>query len=151
MLLKVTCMMGKLKTLMCIVKSFQPAFATLETSLVHKGLLKMSRSMTKRDDLCAQRRLGWACTSMQSDQSLLRAEWEAKYSSGLHADRKDWSDWSDAQADLSICWAHRSFCLFCRAWGSNHSNLLWLHWKLYQSVKDFWKCHLYARIPLLIY
>ena len=26
---------------------------------------------------------------------------------------EDWSDWADAQADLSLCWAHRSFCWFC--------------------------------------
>ena len=25
---------------------------------------------------------------------------------------KDWSDWGDAQADLSLCWAHRSFVGF---------------------------------------
>ena len=25
------------------------------------------------------------------------------------------SDWADAQADLSLHWAHRSFCWFCRA------------------------------------
>ena len=27
--------------------------------------------------------------------------------------RRLWSDWADAQADLSLCWAHRSFCWFC--------------------------------------
>ena len=26
-----------------------------------------------------------------------------------------WSDWADAQADLSLPWAHRSFCWFCHA------------------------------------
>ena len=26
-----------------------------------------------------------------------------------------WSDWADAQADLSLRWAHRSFCWFCHA------------------------------------
>ena len=24
--------------------------------------------------------------------------------------RRLWSDWADVQADLSLCWAHRSFC-----------------------------------------
>ena len=33
----------------------------------------------------------------------------------LHVDSEDWSDWVDAQADLSLRWAHKSFCLFCRA------------------------------------
>ena len=29
--------------------------------------------------------------------------------------RRLWSDWADAQADLSLRWAHRLFCWFCRA------------------------------------
>ena len=34
----------------------------------------------------------------------------------LHADSEDCSDWAEAQADLSLRWAHRSFCwLFCAA------------------------------------
>ena len=28
---------------------------------------------------------------------------------------EDSSDWADAQADLSLCWAHRSLCWFCPA------------------------------------
>ena len=31
------------------------------------------------------------------------------------AHSEDWSGCADAQADLSLCWAHRSFCWFCRA------------------------------------
>ena len=27
--------------------------------------------------------------------------------------RRLWSDWADAQSDLSLRWAHRSFCWFC--------------------------------------
>ena len=27
--------------------------------------------------------------------------------------RRLWSDWADAQADLSFRWAHRTFCWFC--------------------------------------
>ena len=33
----------------------------------------------------------------------------------LSAQRSLWSDWTDAQADLSLCWAHVSFCWFCHA------------------------------------
>ena len=29
------------------------------------------------------------------------------------AHSEDWSDWADAQADLSLRWAQRSFCWFC--------------------------------------
>ena len=31
----------------------------------------------------------------------------------LSAQRRLWSDWVDAQADLSHQWMHRSFCWFC--------------------------------------
>ena len=31
------------------------------------------------------------------------------------AHSEDWSDWMDAQFDLSLRWVHRSFCLFCHA------------------------------------
>ena len=31
----------------------------------------------------------------------------------LSAQRRLWSDWADAQADLSLCWAHMPFCWFC--------------------------------------
>ena len=45
-------------------------------------------------------------------------DWDVKpqhnQPSFLHADREDsWSDWADAQADLNLCWVHRSFCWFC--------------------------------------
>ena len=33
----------------------------------------------------------------------------AKDPSFLHADSEDWSDWADAQTDLSLCWAHTYF------------------------------------------
>ena len=29
------------------------------------------------------------------------------------AHNEDWSDWADAQADLSLRWAHSHFCWFC--------------------------------------
>ena len=31
----------------------------------------------------------------------------------LSTQRRLWSDWSDAQADVSLCWAHMLFCWFC--------------------------------------
>ena len=33
----------------------------------------------------------------------------------LHADSEDSSDWVDAEADLSLRWAHKSVCWFCHA------------------------------------
>ena len=46
-------------------------------------------------------------------ESSLCAQWVAKDPSFLHADCEDWSDWVDAQADLSLHWAHMPFCWFC--------------------------------------
>ena len=31
----------------------------------------------------------------------------------LSAQQRLWSDWADAQADLSLCWAQMPFCSFC--------------------------------------
>ena len=45
-------------------------------------------------------------------ESSLCAQWIAKDPSFLHADSEDWSDWADAQADLSLRWVHISFCWF---------------------------------------
>ena len=74
--------------------------------------------------------------SEDSDQpghppSLIRvfacAQWVAKDPSFLHADSEDsdqpghrqwrlWSDWADAQADLSLHWAHTHFVGFVMSW-----------------------------------
>ena len=43
----------------------------------------------------------------------LCAQWLAKDPSFLHTDSEDWSDWADAQADLSLRWAHMPFGWFC--------------------------------------
>ena len=45
-------------------------------------------------------------------ESSLCAQWVAKDPSFLHADSEDWSDWADAQADLSLHLAHMPFCWF---------------------------------------
>ena len=45
---------------------------------------------------------------------LLWAQWVAKDPSSLHADiRGLWSDWADAQADLSLQWVRMPLCWFC--------------------------------------
>ena len=45
-------------------------------------------------------------------ESSLCAQWVAKGPSFLLADSEDWSDWADAQADLSLRWAHSHFVCF---------------------------------------
>ena len=63
-------------------------------------------------------------------ESSMCAQWVAKDPSFLHADREDWSDWADAQADLSLCWAHSQFVGFV---------VLWL-----KCVYDFWDRYVWA-------
>ena len=73
----------------------------------------MSRLLLKPTKwMCAQRRLETAWVPAQSDQSSLCAHWVGKGPCFLHADSEDWSDWADAQADLSLRWAHMPFCWF---------------------------------------
>ena len=67
---------------------------------------------------CAKRSLKSACASAQSGQSSLCAQWVVNDPSFLYADSEDSdqtgrSDWADAQADLSLRWAHMSFGWFC--------------------------------------
>ena len=37
----------------------------------------------------------------------------------LSAQRRLWSDSANAQADLSLCWAHMPFCWFCPGWSES--------------------------------
>ena len=41
---------------------------------------------------------------------------------------EDWSDWVNAQADLCLHWAHRSFCWFCHVLAHIFTNLLCFFW-----------------------
>ena len=50
----------------------------------------------------------------------LKQNWVLSYP--LSAQRRLWSDWSDAQADLSLRWAQKSFCWFCHAVAQNASS-----------------------------
>ena len=43
----------------------------------------------------------------------LKKHWVISYP--LSTQRMLWSEWVDAQADLSLRWTHRSFCWFCHA------------------------------------
>ena len=67
----------------------------------------------QQNGMCAQRRLRSAWESAQSDQSLLCTQWVDEAPMFLHADSENWSHLVDAEADLSLYWAHRSFSWFC--------------------------------------
>ena len=60
----------------------------------------------------------------------------------LSAQRRLWSDWVAAQADLSLRWAHMSFCWFCHEaahfsnyYRSKNSVQLWKQSTITQSTK----------------
>ena len=66
----------------------------------------------QQNDMCAQQRLRTAWSSAQYDQSLrMKKAWVRSYP--LSAKRRPWSDWADAQDELSLRWAHMPFCWFC--------------------------------------
>ena len=67
----------------------------------------------QQNGICAQRRLKSACASAQSDQSAVLMKKPRVLSYPLSAQLRLWSDWADAQADLSLRWAPISFCWFC--------------------------------------
>ena len=56
--------------------------------------------------MCAQRRLWSTCAPAQSNQGLRNALWVAKNPKHIQDDCEDRSDLADAQADLSLRWAH---------------------------------------------
>ena len=62
--------------------------------------------------LCAQRRLRSPGHQPVWSESSFCTQWVAKDPSFLHEASKDWSDWTDIQADLSLRWAHMPFCWF---------------------------------------
>ena len=51
-------------------------------------------------------------------ESSLCAQWVAMDPSFLHVDSEDWSDWVDAQADLSLRWMHS--ILLVLSWGGSY-------------------------------
>ena len=63
---------------------------------------------TQQNDLCAQRRLrsAWRVFEVR-----MKKHWVLSYP--LSALRRLWSDWANAQADLSLRCAHMPYCLFC--------------------------------------
>ena len=65
-------------------------------------------------DLCVQQRLRSACTSTQCGQSSLSAWRRFGFLATHKAHSKDWSVWPDAQADLSLNWAHMHFFFMLR-------------------------------------
>ena len=73
-----------------------------------------------------------------SSESLLCAQWVAKDPSFLHAGSEDPDqDWVDAQADLSLRWAHTHFVGFVMSWLRCFSQLYSQHDSFYLTHNCF--------------
>ena len=61
----------------------------------------------------------------------MKKAWVLSYP--LSAQRRLWSDWADAQADLSLRWAHMPFCWFYR-----EAALIIAWWRLKRLRSEIW-------------
>ena len=92
-------------SLQVTVEQPQCPYQTIKYEPQHDKTNKMSVRPTK-----TQISLGicpvWSESSLSAWRKLgtLATHW---------AHSEDWSDWANAQADLSLCWAHTYFCWFC--------------------------------------
>ena len=109
--------------------------------LMERNPCHLSRLVTKptKWSVCpakTQISLGIHPVWSESSQCTEEGSWGANVSSCRQ--QRLWSDWSDAQADLSFCWAHMSFCWLCHeaahiiwdcVW-QNQQNDLCAQWRL---------------------
>ena len=101
----------------CLLKqtySFRSKRVQIKHFLPTENYRHLSQGRTKPTKChVRQRGLRSAWASAKSDQSSLSA-WRKLGSLATYWEHsKDWSDWVDAQADLSLCWAHMPFGRFC--------------------------------------
>ena len=68
----------------------------------------------QQNGICTQQRLRVFAVHMKK-------AWVLSYP--LNAQRRLWSDWADAQANLSLHWAHSHFVLFVMRWLMYYSKL----------------------------
>ena len=68
------------------------------------------------------------------------AQWVTKGTSSSCGQRRLWSDWADAQTDLSLRRAHRSFCTFVVLWlkyfYSLYIHVPRCHWNVFPCFSD---------------
>ena len=91
--------LGFLFILVCSVTRFEPRHDKTNKMTVHPAKTQISLSI----------RPVWS-------ESSLCASWVAKNPRFLHTHSEDWSDWADAQADLSLRWAQSHFVGFVMLW-----------------------------------
>ena len=79
------------------------------SELLHDKSNKMTCSPSEYSDKPGHPLSLWSQSSLSAWRTL------GPYSLPLSAQWRLWSDWMDAQSDMSLRWVHISFCLFCHA------------------------------------
>ena len=114
---------------------------SLQQNLKVENLRWAATRQNQQSGMCAQRRIGSAWASAQSDQSLLSA-WRKPGSLATYCvHSEDWSDWAHAPADPSLRWAHMPLCWFCH----KVAQMSWpgcLQWSLYEPARENGTCHI---------
>ena len=84
-----------------------------EWSFLLKSIWASARQ-NLQNDMCAQRRqISLAIRPVWSVFAVcMKKAWVLTYP--MNVQRRLWSDWTDAQADLTLHWAQIKFCWFCR-------------------------------------
>ena len=92
-------------TFLCSLRNQFLPYSTSE--LVHDKASKMASAPSEDSDSLVIRPV-WSESSLSAWRNLgpLASHW---------AHSEDWSAWADAQADLSLRWAHQPLCRFCHA------------------------------------
>ena len=90
---------------------------------------KLPHDKTNNDVCPAKTQISLGIRLVWSESSL--STWRKLGSLGysLSTQQRLLSDWADAQADLSLRWAHRSFCWFCHEAEKIDLHFFWSHFK----------------------
>ena len=81
----------------------------------------------------------------------MKKAWVLSYQ--LSAQRRHWSNWADAQADLSLRWAHSHFVgfFFMRWLNNKHDNaLLFILYTNYEFSSSFFSVFLSKNVPVVM-
>ena len=93
----------------------KPNCSVLTPEIIISDLSGLMKKKKKKYGMCTQRRLRsqpWHLPSLIRVFTVhMKKAWVLSYP--LSAQQRLWSDWVDAQADLSLHWAHMPFCWFC--------------------------------------
>ena len=119
-----------------------PVWYSLSGSLTSITKIWAAAWQNRQNDLCTQQRLRSTWASTQSDQSLLSTWRNIEPLTTYRAHSEDSSDWGMPR--LSLCWAHVSFCWFCRAASQLSSNIHPICF-LYSLVLFVWFCNFHYK------